>query len=498
MKSAIKRSDFLGYKAKLTFNKKGETGYKTFIGGIISIICLFFSFICSFYFLYRMFLRKDASVIHSTHINPYVNLTYSHKLPFILRLTDTNSLPFEEDERKYYITASIWQGGTNDTSLSANAKQKSVSLNIGKCDVNKHFSEEYKKYFEDFKDLNTYYCIEPRNSSQTIYGIYGNIFPFSYYSFTARYCQNTTENNNFCDPIEQIQSAFDNGLFLDFFFIDYSFNALKKKNIKELFIRKERYELSPVLFKRIWVYLENIKYIIDNGYIFSNKEIEDFHSYESVSSDFNIFERKIVISTLTVLNGMKTSIYNKQYTKFQDYLAIIGGLVKVITLFSSMLNYYNSQNSYYLKLIKDFIIDNKNINVTSKSKSNLNQLNSSIFNKSKNNISSSIDICNKKDLGLTSNQKMNSKMSFLLIKSSVVTKILPSIFMNQELKKTLLIYKEFINNRLNIINILKKLEMIQINYEVIKKGLEEMSINNNNYLLKQRNSKINNYISEIK
>ena len=163
-----------------------------------------------------------------------------------------------------------------------------------------------------------------------------------------------------------------------------------------------------------------------------------------------------------------------------------------------MLNYYNSQNSYYLKLIKDFIIDNKNINVTSKSKSNLNQLNSSIFNKSKNNISSSIDICNKKDLGLTSNQKMNSKMSFLLIKSSVVTKILPSIFMNQELKKTLLIYKEFINNRLNIINILKKLEMIQINYEVIKKGLEEMSINNNNYLLKQRNSKINNYISEIK
>ena len=75
---------------------------------------------------------------------------------------------------------------------------------------------------------------------------------------------------------------------------------------------------------------------------------------------------------------------------------------------------------------------------------------------------------------------------------SVFTKFFPSIFINNEAKNTLLIYKEFINNRLNIINILKKLEMIQINYEVIKKGLEEMSINNNNYLLKQRNSKINN------
>ena len=43
-----------------------------------------------------MFLRKDTSVIHSTNINPYVNLTYSHKLPFILRLTDKNSLPFDK------------------------------------------------------------------------------------------------------------------------------------------------------------------------------------------------------------------------------------------------------------------------------------------------------------------------------------------------------------------------------------------------------------------
>ena len=291
MKSIIKKSDFLSHKATLTFNKKGETGYKTFIGGLISIICLFLSFICSFYFLYRLFLRKDISVIQSTNINPFVNLTYSHKLPFILRLTDTNSLPFDDDERKYYITASIWYGGTNDTSLSANAEQKAVSLKIGKCDINKHFSEEYKKYFENFKDLNTYYCIEPRNSSQTIYGIYGNIYPFSYYSFTARYCKNTTENNNFCYPFEQTQSTFSkNGLFLDVFFIDYTINALKKKDVKELFIRKDRYELSAILFKRIWLYLENIKYIIDNGFIFSNNEIENFHSYESVRSDFNIFE----------------------------------------------------------------------------------------------------------------------------------------------------------------------------------------------------------------
>ena len=54
-----------------------------------------------------MFNRKVISVIHSTQINLYVNLTDSNKLLFLLRLTDTNSNPYEENEKLYYIIASI-------------------------------------------------------------------------------------------------------------------------------------------------------------------------------------------------------------------------------------------------------------------------------------------------------------------------------------------------------------------------------------------------------
>ena len=175
----FKRFDFLPHKATLTFNQKGEIGYKTFIGGIISMLCVFSSFSFCFYFLYRMLSRKDLSIIHSTQINPY-----------------------EEDEKLYYITASIWYGGSNNTSID-HAPQFSVSLNVSKCDINKHFTDEFRDYFKNFTDLNSYYCLEPRNYSQTIYGLYGNIYPFSYYSFTARYCKNTTENNNSCYSIEE-------------------------------------------------------------------------------------------------------------------------------------------------------------------------------------------------------------------------------------------------------------------------------------------------------
>ena len=334
----IKKFDFLSYKISLRINKKGHTRYKTFIGGLISILTYLISISFCIYFLLRMLNRKDLSIIHSTHQNPFINITFSNKLPFLLRISDTNSIPYKDDEKLYYITASIWYGGSNDSSLFGIAPQYSVSLNVSKCDIDKHFNNEFKDYFRNISDLNSYYCLEPRNYSQTIYGLYGNIYPFSYYSFTARYCQNSTENNNSCYSIDDIKERLDFN-FLDIIFIDNILNSFEKK-VNEIYIRKERYELSSLLIKRIWLYLENIKYITDTGYIINRAKNEYFHRYNSVKTDYNIKNNANFFCTLTFLNEFKTSTYIKQFKKIQDYIAIIGGLVKFITLFSTLLNYY--------------------------------------------------------------------------------------------------------------------------------------------------------------
>ena len=353
----IKKLDFFSHKVSLTMNNKGDLGYKTFIGGLISLLSFFVSIFCGIYFIIRMFNRKDLSVIYSTQMNPFVNLTYSNKLPFLIRVSDTNSLPYDEDEKLYYITSSVWFGGSNDTTLSGSASQTSQSLNISKCDLNVHFTEEYKPYFEKFENLSSYYCILPRNYSQTIYGLYGNYYPFSFYSFTFRYCKNTTENNNYCYSLEDSKTLL-RSPYLDVIFIDYTMNSLNHKQVNEMGVRKERYELSVKLYKRIWLYLENIKYIIDNGYIFTHNEYEYFHRFDSVRIDPSIIsDTATYFSTLTILNSVNTSIYNKQYTKFQDYVAIIGGLVKIVTMAGSFLNHFNGLNSYYFRLIKDFVID---------------------------------------------------------------------------------------------------------------------------------------------
>jgi len=68
------------------------------------------------------------------------------------------------------------------------------------------------------------------------------------------------------------------------------------------------------------------------------------------------------------------------------------------------------------------------------------------------------------------------------------------LFISKKTKSAIAMYKEFINTRLNIINILKKLELIQLPENIKKKP----SINSNivNNPIKIINRKVNNFINE--
>ena len=495
MKTFIEKCDFLSHKVTLTFNEKGDIGYKTFIGGVISLISIIISFACITYFIIHMFLREDFTIIQSTEIDPYVNLTNSNKLPFLLRLTNTYAIPYENDEKLYYITASIWFGGNNET-LSYSAKQYSQSIKVEKCDINKHFSDEYKDYFKNIQDLNSYYCLSLRNSSETIYGVYGSVFPFSYYSITLRFCKNTTENNNSCYPINQIKEIIDHP-YLSVIFIDYTINSLNNKHVNDMFLRKERYQISPTIYKRIWLYFEKIKYTTDKGYILPKNDVEYFHSYKSIRTDYNENSNGDFFCTLTILNDMKYSTYIKVFPKIQDYLATIGGLVKVITLISSLMNYNNSQNSYYLKLIKDFIVENKLSNkyIMQKKHKSLNNLINTYIGKAKNNFENSFDILSKQKsiLMINSPKKKNFpklRKSFAKVERSMTIKLLPFLG-NKKTNQILSMYKEFINDRLNVINILQKLEIIDILYFQAKQTFFHV---NEVHSSSKRINKISNFV----
>ena len=79
LKYLITYSDFLSSPTHLTINDRGETRYKTFYGGLLSIIYVVFSFGFTIYFIIRLLKREDVSVMYSREIENLININDSNK-----------------------------------------------------------------------------------------------------------------------------------------------------------------------------------------------------------------------------------------------------------------------------------------------------------------------------------------------------------------------------------------------------------------------------------
>ena len=485
----ITKCDFLSRKANFTFNEEGDIKYKTFIGGIISL----FSILCSFglctYFLVYFFKREQVLVVLSTETNLFINNSKSSEMPILIRVTDSNSQIYENSEKLYYVTMKIWFGGTNDSDQFGKAVQYTQNISMEKCDINKHFSNYYKTLISEIDNLNSYYCPSIRNYTQTLYGVYGSVYPYSYYTFTIRFCDNSTFNNQ-CNSLENISTILEES-YLDVIYIDYSLDSLRKTDVGIMSLRQERFMISSTMFKRIWLYLENVKYIIDKGYIFTNYIIQIFYRYSSVRFDVdsrNTFKNNYY-STLTILNSRQTSIYNKTYIKLQDLVAILGGIIKAFTMIGTFANYYNALNSYYFKLITDFMLEN---GYDKSYKKYRNTSNISII-KIRNQLSGI-----KQNTKITNTKKQNilnlgpriDKKEF--VKRRISSSILPISISSKKLKYKyeLLMLIEELNKRLNIITVLKKLETIHLIFDPLNQSYINLSKINQSKI----ESKINNYI----
>ena len=483
--------DYLYTEAKFTFNESGQTGEKTIFGGIISIFTIIVSLGCIGYFTYRLFNKDDSSIILSSEIDPYVNITYSHRIPFLVRFSDSYSIPYEnQSSRLYNVYLRFWYGGTNNSSID-DIYQSFDTIKISKCNINEHFGE-YKEYFNDVPDLESYFCPDLRKYNQTIYGIYGGTKPFSYLQFYFTSCLNETMNNT-CFSKDYINKILSD-VYLDLLSIDFKMDSLKK-TVSKIEMKSERFSISNSVYKRIWMYLRKINYITDDGILFTRKNEENFHLYENVRTEVDIRDIKIgsvpgSFLTLTVLNNGEISIYHRKYQKLQDYIATIGGIIKAITIFGSLINYYNGRNSYYFHIIKNFFITNQIESSFIKYSGIKNNLNSSTHQNNNNNnyksgssflqgVNSYSPFSKRKGKNNNVNEnnnnskthnfqrkKIKKKKDFnneLILYNKFSSSFFPLIFFGKSEKERFKNnwYFANINKRLNIINVLNLLKKIE-------------------------------------
>ena len=497
----FKKLDLFSYEASFTFNDNGDTGLKTFTGGILSFISLIFSFLFSIYFFLQFVRRNNCSIIYSSKIDEFVNISYSNSLPFLFRLSDNQTNPLNKDGL-YTITFRIWY--KNSTSL--NYEYKFDEILMEKCDINKHF-DNYISNFKDMDDIDSFYCPMARLSNQSLLGIYTSN-QFIYYNFEISKCNNKT-NNNSCLTNEEIDKRL-KYTYLDIRYVDYKIDNFNNNNPKILIIRNERILTSIYVFKKILLSFKKVIYLIDKGFFYEFFSKKIFHQYDNLHIDTLLIENEDTFLSLIILNSGEIIKYKKTFLKFQHYLSYIGGIINSVSFIFYLINYFNAKNSYYKKLIKDFIIENQikkkpfNKNVITFDKNALSSTSNKLLNM-KNVVVPQKRVSIQAKIENTKSLNNEDKNSFNLLKRfkekddidrKFTFTIFPLNLITFNNRKELKWYIKEINRRLNIINILNVLQ--QVEYQINKRKnhtnneIIKSTISNSNKT-KQKITQINNY-----
>ena len=110
----IKSLDFFSLKTHLTIGEKGEIRYKNIFGGFLSLLYIIISSSFIVYFLLRLLSQNDISVIYSIESDSLINISYSHELPFMVRLSDYYRHALKTD-KLYNISLKVWYNFLNQT-----------------------------------------------------------------------------------------------------------------------------------------------------------------------------------------------------------------------------------------------------------------------------------------------------------------------------------------------------------------------------------------------
>ena len=352
LSNIIRQSDIVSDDIRLRI-QNGNTNYKTLFGGLISILSYSLILASIIYFMEKFFNRKESTIISNEKINNDVSIDNFSELPFMIRISDNNGIVKEKSNAYWKFFMSYWWAEKNMTDPIQGMYKRSESIQLSPCDLNNpiHFNEKYRKLFSNVTDINTYFCPD-YTKNMSLFGIYGDINPFSYFHFSLRACINEIDNN-ICAPASQLKSYMSN-VYFDYITIDYTVDS---HSIIPYFatVSGKRFLVSNTLYRRIWMNYKTVFYESDFGYIFEQKKTDHFFQIAEFSSDINLnLPSGIVPNTIlgvTISNLNKTNTISRYYSKAQNFLANVGGIIKGITLIAYLLNYMISSKLYNLYLI---------------------------------------------------------------------------------------------------------------------------------------------------
>ena len=280
LKNTILYFDILSPPPQLRVNTK--TSYETIFGGLISILIILVTITANFYFGSQLINKNEPVAVISA--KDYEDMDFG------INTKEFNIFFAVEDAKyNYYNDPTIFNFTAYHKNITLDSEGKIVyeyrDLEIKTCENYYSSSSNLKEGL----DRSIFYCLKP--DQVRVQGYWGYKVN-SFVGVVLNRCQNTTENNNHCKPIEEINAKILGGV------IDiHSQNNILDVNNLNTPLRNIYdnifYSMNPTFTFTLFIALRRIEFVTDLGFIL--QDFKTISTYFPESRIFFIFQAEILL-----------------------------------------------------------------------------------------------------------------------------------------------------------------------------------------------------------
>lgn len=346
----IKFLDFTSPIPRLYVNSTSR--FKNIYGGLLTLVSFLIIFIFSVVLLVKLLKRENMTIIYNEEFidKPYLNLT---NFPIFFEVYNSNGLKFENASRLFKIKSKrylIQDKLINGTII----KDVNVTpINIIECSVLKNQSDSYYNNY-DFKnyDISDKLCLD-LSDGHYLTGSTGDQSNQSLLVINIDKCTNTTEKDN-CYPNDYI----DRTLGRPHLILRFKNNYVNNNNIyhpEVSFLKNELITFNSQMMKMINYQFNTIEYNTDYGYILQDFQRRIFFKHsESIMDSLNLAPENTGILKIQFSMTKTKGIYNRHFEKFQNVIASLGAIIKLLIFIFGYLNSIFNED-YYFNYICNYV-----------------------------------------------------------------------------------------------------------------------------------------------
>jgi len=471
MKNLIEKIDIISSNIDLRY--KGRTGYKTVIGGMLSLFVYILTFAVSIFFSFSFLARIDPKSYTVKKFLESGGAQMNQKNLFhfftIADLANGTAVLIDLDKYKDILSVNAY--------VTVSYNMDFIQYNYDRCvledfdGIENFYNDIIKDYYfciRKMKDLRTINItnnesdnknlnwkvnlIESDNQEKVI--IENNkinnhtnkklklnpefIYPWmtiekpedminiKYFRIKITKCQNSTDKNYFCKPENEIDEKI-SLLYLQLKFIDNMFDVGNYKEPISKYINNKSVAIKKDTLSNLYLNFMAVKIVSRDGFIFDSTTDPDSYAFDFHSEAFTETKGNVIhLTEFWILNNAQN--YERSYPKLQNIAAEIGGLYRFFIIGGSLINFIFEK--YINFNINDNLLDV--LNVKCDESKSLGKIHESIpqkINLFKNILEK--DLNKKIEFSRVNNKKdyvLNENFQSIMMRIIIIIKIIKIIF----------------------------------------------------------------------